>query len=190
MSVMNVSDLQEVQTLPRGCREVSSIWYAQNRMPYSTMANHVWTCASNQWFFHLGRVMEKSCMYALSIVQDIFEHINWRELKIETVVVWTDGPRQFRNRRWLGTLVFLELRHRGWEKFASSSAAPSTSSRLATGSLLKSMVLGVRSVSPPWSNRSPRWWTLPTPTSKGKSRSIPMVQSTLSRSGCPQSVQA
>ena len=124
MTVMHAPDLQEVQTLPRGHREVSSIWYAQHRLAYSTMASHSWTCTHRQWFFHLGRAMETSCMYALSIVQDIFEHINWRELKIETVVVWTDGPRQFRNRRWLGTLGFLELRHRGLKKVCVEFGCP------------------------------------------------------------------
>ena len=74
--------IKEIQTLPLGPVEVSSVWYAQSRLAFSTLGIHVWGQGVNEMHTYLSRVMEKSCEYPMSVLWDV---LHKREESIHSV---------------------------------------------------------------------------------------------------------
>ena len=65
--------MQEIQTLPVGPVEVSSVWYAQSRLAYSTLGFHIWAEGVEEMHTVLSRVMEKTVAYSMAALWHVLE---------------------------------------------------------------------------------------------------------------------
>ena len=102
-------DMQEVGTLPRSNKQKSIEYY--NKMGYSTMGVYIWgkplnsdTADVNVMYILISRVMEKGCLYALSTLWHVLADIDVR--CFNELSVWSDGAKQFKNSRWIGTILY------------------------------------------------------------------------------------
>ncbi len=61
---------EEINTLPVGPVEVSTVWYAQARLAFSTLGVKVWSTSVNEMHTVLSRVMEKTSEYPMATAEE------------------------------------------------------------------------------------------------------------------------
>lgn len=97
-------DMEEIATLPKGPGQTSAMWYANERLAYSTMGVHIFSGAMDKFVLLLGRTMDKSTAYAFATLEASLRLAEVDFQEIEEVQVWTDGPRQFKSLTWIASL--------------------------------------------------------------------------------------
>ena len=104
--------MQELQTLPRGPEAKSAEWFANERLAYSTLAVHLWSTDMDKWITVFSRVLEHTTQYPICVLYHIFDGMDmnrWPE-----VTIWSDGPKQFKNRTFMSTFTFYFLERYSW----------------------------------------------------------------------------
>ena len=95
--------MQEIQTLPVGPVEVSSVWYAQSRLAYSTLGFHIWAEGVEEMHTVLSRAMEKTVAYSMAALWHVLEQ-RGDTVAYDHLVLWSDGGSNFQNSTVIGTL--------------------------------------------------------------------------------------
>ena len=88
------------------------------------MAIHLWTTTKDWWFTILSRFLEKGPQYPLHALQMALQLISEDIADIKTVVLWTDGPSQFKNRFLIGTQSYGFLCRWRWDKVHAEVGCP------------------------------------------------------------------
>ena len=101
-----VMDFQELGTLPIGPDEVGDLWYANNRLGYTTFTAMVWgeACGGRRHYFtYISRVVERTTTFTVALLQGLVKrldfstttHIGW----------WSDVGVHFRAYKVFGLLA-------------------------------------------------------------------------------------
>ena len=97
--------MKEIQTLPIGPKEISTLWYAPARLAYMLISIYVagpnWP--KGKWYSYTTRVMEKNTVMMTAVAIDLFSRLNL--VDIHTCRWWMDPAVYWRNYAWMGTLM-------------------------------------------------------------------------------------
>jgi hypothetical protein len=121
---------EECGTLPRTPVEVSQQWRATERLGYSTLAISATTVSPSTsgsrttWYIFFSRVLEKGPEYPLSCLAELLRREDPVSQGIKELLLFSDGPSQFKNRVILGTLGFDTLAAHSLDKVVVSYGCP------------------------------------------------------------------
>ena len=115
--------MQEIQTLPVGPVEVSSVWYAQSRLAYSTLGFHIWAEGVEEMHTVLSRVMEKTVAYSMAALWHVLEQ-RGDTAAYDHFVLWSDGGSNLKNSTVIGTVGHDMLVRFSWTSVQLNFWAP------------------------------------------------------------------
>ena len=99
-----VMDFQELGTLPIGPNEVGDLWYANNRLGYTTFTAMVWGAAfegKRHFFTYITRVVERTTTFTVALLQDLVTRLDLS--KTTHIGWWSDVGVHFRAYKVFGS---------------------------------------------------------------------------------------